>query len=267
MGLFCEANQSAAQHAYDVLAPHYDELTAHHRYDEWMKRLLPALEKEGLTGKRLLDLGCGTGKTTLPLAARGWNATAVDISPGMLRQLAAKTNGQVEIVEADIADLPALGEFDLILSLGEAMNYAAAEGGFARALDGIRRNLAPEGLALFDLKTLASYESFYGQREVKPAGEYSTTWSGQVKGSAGAGELMAATMEIEGPDGKSTVSHHRQRHVSEAEAIGTIAEAGMERVAVYGHDYSAVLEQPLDQRRHTRGIFIAQICRQPEERG
>jgi len=257
---------SLTREAYDLLSTHYDELTEHHRYEEWFDRLMPALEKEGLSGNRLLDLGCGTGKSTLPLVARGWQATAVDLSPGMLRELKSKAGDRVEVHEADIADLPVLGEFDLVLSLGEAMNYSAAEGGFEEALRGARRNLAPTGLALFDLNTLQSYESFFAQTEVKPARGVVTTWTGQVTGQAVPGELAAATMEFATSDGQAVNSTHRQRHVSEPDAIGAMAAAGLECLAVYGHDYSGVLEQPLDQHRHTKGIFIAKPCHQPEER-
>jgi SAM-dependent methyltransferase len=257
---------SPTKEAYDLLSTHYDELTDHHRYEEWFDRLMPALEKEGLSGDRLLDLGCGTGKSTLPLVARGWKATAVDLSPGMLRKLKSKAGDRVQVHEADIADLPVLGEFDLVLSLGEAMNYSAAEGGFQEALHGVRRNLAPTGLALFDLNTLHSYESFFAQTEVKPAQGVMTTWTGQVSGQAVPGDLAAATMEFATDDGRQLSSTHRQRHVSEADAIAAMAEAGLEFLTVYGHDYSGVFEQPLDQQRHTKGIFIAKPCRLPEER-
>jgi SAM-dependent methyltransferase len=257
---------SLTREAYDLLSDHYDELTEHHRYEEWFDQLMPALEEAGLSGNRLLDLGCGTGKSTMPLVARGWEATAVDVSPGMLRELERKAGGRVEVHEADIADLPTLGEFDLVLCLGEGMNYVAPDGGFPKALRGVSRNLAPGGLCLFDLHTLYSYETFYAQKDVTPANGVTTIWTGQVTGRAVPGELATATMEIATADGEQISSTHRQRHVSEPEAIGAMAEAGLECVAVYGHDHSGVLEQPLDQHRHTKGIFIAQACQQPKER-
>jgi hypothetical protein len=119
---------------------------------------------------------------------------------------------------------------------------------------------------LFDLNTLHSYESFFAQTEVKPVSEATTTWTGHVSGEAAPGDLAAATMEISTGDGLQTSSTHRQRHVSEPDAIAAMAEAGLECVAIYGHDYSGVLEQPLDQHRHNKGIFIAKPCHATEER-
>jgi ubiquinone/menaquinone biosynthesis C-methylase UbiE len=46
--------------AYDSLAPFYDRFTAHHDYDLWTGGLLSLAYGYGLTGRRVLDAGCGT---------------------------------------------------------------------------------------------------------------------------------------------------------------------------------------------------------------
>ena len=51
----------------------------------------------------LLDVGCGTGARTAALAARGWDATGVDVSGDMLRL--ARERG-VHAVRADATALP-----------------------------------------------------------------------------------------------------------------------------------------------------------------
>jgi hypothetical protein len=43
--------------AYEAIAPVYDEFTANHNYELWLRNLLPALERHGLKGQRLLDVG------------------------------------------------------------------------------------------------------------------------------------------------------------------------------------------------------------------
>src|SRR3954449_7445227 len=46
---------------------------------------LAAVRRAGdLAGKRVLDLGCGSGDLTLPLVQAGARVTAVDLSAGML---------------------------------------------------------------------------------------------------------------------------------------------------------------------------------------
>ena len=53
-----------AERTYEAMAPVYDDFTAHHDYEGWIADLLKALERHGLRGKRLLDVGCGTGKSS-----------------------------------------------------------------------------------------------------------------------------------------------------------------------------------------------------------
>jgi len=70
-------------------------------------------------GARVLELGCGTGQATLPLARRGCAITAVELGPGLAavarRKLVAFP--AVEVVEAAFESWPLPPEpFDLVLA-------------------------------------------------------------------------------------------------------------------------------------------------------
>ena len=79
-----------ATDAYNTLAPFYDRFTAHHDYDLWTGGLLQLAYAHGLRGTRVLDAGCGTGKSFLPLLERGFEVTACDGSSAMLDVAASK---------------------------------------------------------------------------------------------------------------------------------------------------------------------------------
>ncbi len=65
----------------------------------------------------MLDLGAGIGRVTLDLAAAGHSVTAVDISPALLEELAARAGAlPVRTVAGDIREL-ALDERDFDLCL------------------------------------------------------------------------------------------------------------------------------------------------------
>jgi SAM-dependent methyltransferase len=66
-----------------------------------------------VSGKRVLDVGCGTGRHTAWLAAQGARVTGVDPSPAMLDRARAKTTG-CDFIEGTFANLPK-GPFDLVL--------------------------------------------------------------------------------------------------------------------------------------------------------
>ena len=68
-------------------------------------------------GDRLLDLGCGWGRHSLPLAARGLRVTGLDLSHELLVLAGyhARRRGlAVNWVEGDIAHTPLRGPFDAV---------------------------------------------------------------------------------------------------------------------------------------------------------
>src|SRR5690242_17926179 len=118
-----------AEDAYDAIAPFYDEFTAHHNYEDWLGSMLPELEAHGLTGNRLLDVACGTGKSLMPMLLRGWSVTGCDISAQMVAVAQSKVGAEVDLRVADVRELPEIGEFDLVLALGDIVNYLLDEAG------------------------------------------------------------------------------------------------------------------------------------------
>ena len=68
---------------------------------------------------RLLEIGVGTGRLALPLAARGLRITGVDLSRRMMEQLRAKRGDlSVEVVCADATLLPfPRARFDAVLAV------------------------------------------------------------------------------------------------------------------------------------------------------
>ncbi len=65
-------------------------------------------ERVAAPGKRILDIGCGTGGVSLACAARGANVTGIDIDSGMLdvaRHKTAPEQGSLEFVELGAAEI------------------------------------------------------------------------------------------------------------------------------------------------------------------
>ena len=150
-----------AQLAYDALAPGYDDLTRGHDHHGWTALLEGHAREAGLSGMRLLDAACGTGNTMLPMLERGYEVTGVDISDAMLTEARGKTDDRARLIRADMRDLPALGEFDLIWCLGDALNYLDSAAEMVAALAGMRRNLAPDGVVVIDVNTLGTFRVLY----------------------------------------------------------------------------------------------------------
>jgi ubiquinone/menaquinone biosynthesis C-methylase UbiE len=259
-----EQSLRAAEIAYQAIAPVYDDFTAHHDYELWLGNLLPKVEAHGLSGQRLLDVGCGTGKSFIPLLERGWEVTACDISSSMVELARGKVGERATLSVADMRELPVYGEFDLVLCLDDAVNYLFDAAELERALTGMRRNLAPTGLLMFDTNTLHTYRTFFTEEMTVEHERMRLRWRGRSTAEAEPGSLNEASFEVEpgaGEQAPPIEPHvHRQRHFPEAAVLAALERAGLECLDVYGHGHDAIPEQPLDEATHTKAVYIARAA-------
>ena len=245
--------------AFQAMAPIYDDFTAHYDYEGWIGDVLEILEGLGLSRRRLLDVACGTGKSFLPMLARGWQVTGCDISPAMLALAEEKTDDSVVLSVADMRELPQFGEFDLVWALDDAINYLLSKQELAETLRGMRDNLAGTGLLLFDVNELLAYRTFYSETTVVERGSKRFVWRGLSPANVEPGSTCESRLEVEGAEGDQVpdVSVHRQRHFPEDEVLATLDQVGLECLAVYAHGLDGIPRQPLDPATHTKAIYIA----------
>jgi SAM-dependent methyltransferase len=249
--------------AYDALAPFYDRFTAHHDYDLWTGGLLSLAYRHGLAGKRVLDAGCGTGKSFLPLLERGFDVTACDQSEAMLEVAASKAGRRhVALHCRDLRVLDPIGEFDLITCLDDVANYLTDPEELSAALAGLAANLRPGGLLLFDANTIATYRGFFRETAVLEEERLMMVWRGLADDQFGAGGLARAALDIfcETGDGWSrTTSRHDQRHHPRETVERCIERAGLRCVAVYGQDPAVNFDTEVDEFRHTKAIYLVSL--------
>lgn len=247
----------AARRTYDALAPSYDAFTLGYgyRYETWTATLLARAEAEGLNGNRMLDIACGTGFSFIPLLERGFEVTGCDISPAMIEAARAKVGDRVELRVADMRELPDLGEFDLIWSINSAMNYLLSEEEMVAAVEGMGRNLAPGGLAMFDLMTLKTAREFFGgEFTIEGTMDKRFLWKGGLApAEVGPGVLGGGRLaEAENP---KAVESHRMRHFGEAEVRAAIAAAGLRCVRVLG-EFDGNLCESLEEEAQATAVYI-----------
>lgn len=99
-------------------------------------------------GRRVLDIGCGAGETTLSLAQTGAEAVGVDISRPLLEIARSRSEGRADVtfLEADAQTHPfPPGSFDAVFSRFGVMFFADPAAAFAN----IRRALKPGGRLAF----------------------------------------------------------------------------------------------------------------------
>lgn len=99
---------------------------------------------------RVLDIGCGTGRVALPLAAAGHRVLATDVDPVFCAELERRAQRRSLPVDVTVANACALdlGErFGLIAVPMQTVQLLPGSAGRRALLAGIRRHLTPDGVA------------------------------------------------------------------------------------------------------------------------
>jgi SAM-dependent methyltransferase len=247
----------SVKETYDSWAPVYDEFNRGYMFEQWTGKLLEKAEGVGMGGKRLLDIACGTGMSTLPMLDRGWTVTGCDISPAMLDIARGKVGERSDLFEADMRELPDFGEFDLVWAINDPLNYLLDVEELEAAFDGMRRNVAADGVVLFDVNTLATYRTFFSNEIVVEGAGGRLTWKGQLSpGDVSIGTFAEAWFDAEGDSELANI--HRQRHFSEGEVLAALDVAGLEAVALFG-EKDGELTPGVNEELHTKAAYVCRL--------
>ncbi|HET9291990.1 MAG TPA: class I SAM-dependent methyltransferase [Actinomycetes bacterium] len=99
-----------------------------------------------------LELGIGTGRIALPLAARGVEVHGIDASAAMVEQLRAKPGGEaVPVAIGDFADLPVEGSFTLVYAVFNTFFSLLTQDAQVRCFQAVADRLAPGGAFALEL--------------------------------------------------------------------------------------------------------------------
>ena len=129
-------------------------------YDPWSRSVVedvPFYVSEAVrSGGPVLELGVGTGRIAVPVAAAGVRVVGVDLSAGMLevaRDAAALAGVQVELRHGDMRDPPVDETFPLVICPFRSLLHLETDADRRLALRAVSRGLSPGGRFVFDVFT------------------------------------------------------------------------------------------------------------------
>lgn len=144
---------------YAVLAPVYEQIGMADFAQSITDRLINQIQRGEWMGRRVLDLGCGTGASLIWLSKRGYFVTGVDNAPLMLEIVRAKM-GQEErhtdyiLQSRDVRTLGTdLGTFDLVLAL-DVLNELNSLRDLEAMFKDVHAMLDTGKLFIFDMHTI-----------------------------------------------------------------------------------------------------------------
>ena len=126
---------------YDAMNTNLDDL---YFYKRWLPKNKDA---------RILELCCGTGRLTLPIAKDGYNISGVDYTSSMLDQAKIKASEaglEIRFIEADIRTLNLQDKYDLVFIPFNSIHHLYKNEDLFRAFNVVKNHLKEGGLFLLD---------------------------------------------------------------------------------------------------------------------
>ena len=127
-------------------------------YDPWSRSVVEDIafyiDEATHSGGPVLELGVGTGRIAVPVAAAGIEVVGVDLSAGMLevaRERAELAAVPVDLRQGDMRDPPVDGVFPLVLIPFRSLLHMETDVDRRAVLRAAARHLAPEGRLIFDV--------------------------------------------------------------------------------------------------------------------
>jgi SAM-dependent methyltransferase len=224
-------------------APFYQRTYQHRKVDvRWYTAFCER------TPGSVLELGCGTGRITLPLAQAGVTVTGVDSMRSMLDvaeerlgKLPRVARERVALKQADLRDLKLMQRFDTVIAPFNVLMHLYTVDELQATLRGVHQHLNPGGHFVFDvllpdpvLLARDPARVYKGRAVRHPNGQrYAYRESFDYDAVH---QVMAITIELHNLDDPRDVRvqllTHRQYFPMELEAA--LQHAGFETVSRYG---------------------------------
>jgi SAM-dependent methyltransferase len=160
---YSEKRMFETQQFYDDLASYY-----HLLFEDWdasMVRQGDAIAKlirlelamDPPQRARILDVACGIGTQTLPLAARDFELVARDLSPSAIVRLQSEANARSLVIDAAVADMRQVGStvhasFDVVLAFDNSLAHLLNDEELRTAFLGFFQVLRPRGIFMCSVR-------------------------------------------------------------------------------------------------------------------
>ncbi|MEM6430548.1 MAG: class I SAM-dependent methyltransferase [Deinococcota bacterium] len=218
---------------FSLMAQVYDAIMKDIDYEGWADAVLEHAAARGWQGERVLDLGCGTGNSSIPFYSHGYEVIGLDKSPEMLA-IARDKMPVLTFLEADFRDFCLDLPVDLVVSMFDSLNNLTEPSDFVRAARCVWETLRPGGLFIFDINTEAGLRDLWEMGIASGyAGDVYYHWTHTYDDTR-----KLATVEALCRRGELSFTEvHTERAYDPAEAQSLLHEAGFEDICVLGFPY------------------------------
>ena len=196
--------------------------------------------------KRILDLGCGTGRHSIELAKRGYDVTGIDLSESQLnraKEKAATQNLAINFEKHDARELTFDREFGLVIMLCEgAFPLMETDEMNFQILRNAANALKPQGKLIFTTLN-GLFPLFHSVKDFLT----SATESGNARYDRNSFDLMTfrdrSTIQIEDDSGNTKELECNERYYVPSEITWLLKTLNFKTIDIFGAKLGAFSRQ------------------------
>jgi SAM-dependent methyltransferase len=176
----------------------------------------------------ILDIGCGTGRVALDLAARGFDVTGLDSEPALVDALAQRARERrlrVETVVADARSFELGREFALAIAPMQVVQLLGGQDAWLSMLRQVRAHLAPGGR--FAAALADPFEGMSAEESEPPAPDVRER-DGWV--------FQSTPIRVRGEEGATVIERLRQSVSPEGQLEEVVASIRLDEVCARGFE-------------------------------
>ncbi len=207
-------------------------------YQSFISYYEKIFQKFSISPKLILDLGCGTGNITIPMAEQGYDMIGLDCSVEMLEIAAKKAREQgkdILFLNQDMSDFELYGTVDAMICALDGVNYLTEDGQLKDMLSLLHFYLNPGGLLIFDINTVYKFKNILDKNTFVYDGEDSyCVWSNEYDEE---GKICYFDLNIFKKNNDQTYirqdEFQQERAYEVEEVLEIVKECNLECVGVY----------------------------------
>lgn len=221
--------------SYTSFARVYDLFMDNVPYEEWCQYLEAIFTEYGIEDGLLLDLGCGTGKLTRLMAAKGYDMIGVDNSFEMLDIAREHSDDGILYLMQDMREFELYGTVRGVYSACDSVNYILEEEELQQVFALVNNYLDPGGIFVFDFNSSYKYQALLAENTfAETRDEGSFIWENYYDEEEGINEYDL-TLYIKEEDERFARFQevHYQKCYELETMIRLLKDAGLEVIGVY----------------------------------
>lgn len=235
--------------SYTGFAPVYDLFMDNIPYDQWSLYVIDLLKEYNINDGIVLDLGCGTGNITEPLARAGYDMIGIDNSDEMLNiALDKKYESDLDILylNQDMRSFELYGTVRAVVSICDSINYITSIDDLVKVFSLVNNYLDPNGIFIFDLNTIYKYTQIGDCTIAENRNESSFIWENTFFSDTNINQYDLTIFEkCNNKLSDNLYEKFEETHIQKAYSLDEIKEALEKSGLIYVTSYNAFTHDPV----------------------